>query len=343
MNNQKEGTQRWQTLDIIKTIGCLGAIFSHILIWQFGKIHEGVGMELYDMSALPWQLLTVSFVTVHILFISAGASFYFYIKKYNPTFKKITSRLIPIILIGILFGLNYHPFILYWNVFFFYALSIITLLLLYRFSNYRAIFSFTIFTLIATPFLHFFLNNIISGNYGAAILMGDPQRNISFYPFFPWFFLVGAGFLVSHFYSQYRRKNILLRSLLVGGGVFFPAILFLRPIDLSDIFGVTSQIPIVFIVLTFSFFIVLLSSIELIVAKKVLSKYNPLVIIGRHIFPVYVLTLLFSLVLIDIVQRSVVYEKGNIYVFLISELTVFSMAYLIAVILTYRAGKSHDN
>ncbi|MDD2766151.1 MAG: hypothetical protein PHH40_00095 [Candidatus Moranbacteria bacterium] len=337
MNKNMPSQYRWQTLDIIKTIGCLGAIFSHILIWQFGTTHRGVGIDLYDMNAVSWPILTFCFVIVHILFLSAGASFYFYIEKYHPSMRQVGTRLIPIILLGFLFGLNYHPFILYWNVFFFYTLSILTLFFLQRFFGYTIIFLVTSLTLFLTPLLRMFFDDGFLENYFITFFFTDAQNTINFYPFFPFFSLIGFGFLTSHIYYTYQKKKLFIRSLASGTLALFFLTLILERVDVSDIFGVTAHLPIRFLLLTIAFFVVILSLIELIAhGRMITKKYHPLVIIGRHILPVYVLTLLSSLVFLNFFQRLSFYNKESIGVFLFSLFITFDIAYAIAVILTYR-------
>lgn len=335
---ENQNSYRWQTLDIIKTIGLFGAVSGHILVWGFLKGSEGVGgMEIYDANASGW-LIMFCFMMVHLLLISAGASLFFYVRKNKPSFKKIMYRVAPIIAIGLLFGLNYSPLILYWNVFLFYALSIVIIFTLNRFIDYKIILYLTATTLVATPLLRLFLNTGATNNYLASILIGNSGEVISFYPIFPWFFLMGSGFLVSHFYLQHRDKITFIRGLLFAASILVCAIPFLIPLNLTDIFGVTSQIPIGYVVFVFGLFIFLVSALELIFWKRKLSKYNPIVAIGKHIFPVYIATVFVILVLIDITRKRGLSLEG-VYTFLLFEIAIFLTAYLFAAFLTYRAGK----
>lgn len=331
---------RWQTLDVVKTIGCLGAFFVHILAWQFGKVHNGAGITLYDMNAFPWQILIFCFIIVHILFLTAGASFYFYIEKHNPSTARILSRLIPILLIGCLFGLNYHPLLLYWNVFFFYSLSILVLYFLHRFLEQRTIFIFTLLTLFLTPWLRIFFDTFGIENYFTDIFLGNAQNSRSFYPFFPYFSLIGLGFFASYVYEKYGERKFFMKSLLLSIFVFPLIVLNLEIIDVSDIFGATAHMPVLFLLLTVMFFVFLLSSLELILTKyPIKNTYNPFVIIGRHILPVYVLTLFGLLIIFDILNRTVSFEKNNTLIFPFIFFSVSIIAYGIAVFLTRRANK----
>jgi len=338
-DNQNQNSDRWQALDIVKTLGVLGALGGLILLWWFGENkNPAMGNVSYSLSTAFWPTIGYLVVITHLLFISAGAAFYFYLKNNKPTFKKIVFRFILFIFIGILFGLNLQPFVVFWNVFLFYAFSILIIFIMDRYSDKKIIFYLTLCTLVSTPFLRLFLNKIAPGNYLSAVLIGDPLGKISFYPFFPWFFLVGAGFLISYFYSKYQNKRFLTYGALGGIIISFFIIPFLKPLDLSNVFGSVSQIPINYIIFIFSSFIFLISSLELILKKITLSKYNPAIAIGRYILPVYLITIAITLPLTDALKNSARYSN-NIYIFLTLELITLAIAYLAGAILTYRSGK----
>lgn len=338
LNSQSQNSDRWQALDVIKTFGLLGALSAHIFIWWFGKHLGTTDATFYSFDATYLRILTVYLVVVHLLLVSAGAAFYFYLKKYKPTFKKIISRIALLVLLGVLFGLNLHPPALFWNVFLFYALSILIIFIINRYGSKKAIFSLTLCTLVLTPLLRLFLNKLTPGNYLSAILIGNQENIISFYPFFPWFFLIGSGFLISYFYSRCQNKSFSTYGLFVGIIVSFLAIPFFKPLDFSNIFGTTSQIPISYILFIFGSFIFLISLFELMLQKVTLSKYNPAIAIGRHILPIYLITVAITLPLTIAIKNSVKYGNST-YVFLILEAITFLVAYVSGAILTYRASK----
>lgn len=346
MYNQNQISNRWQSLDMMKTLGILGALGGHILIWWFGKNNDpAIGNIFYSIDTVSfWQTIgyLAILVIIHLLFISAGAAFYFYLKNNKPTFKKILSRSVLFIFLGILFGLSLQPFILFWNVFLFYAFSILIIFIMDRYGNKKMVAVLTLGTLILTPLLRLFLNKIAPENYLSAILIGDPLGKISFYPFFPWFFLIGSGFLTSYFYSRYQNKRILTYGVFGGIIIFFATFFSLKPLDLSNIFGATSQIPINYIIFIFSFFIFLISLFELIFKKRVLSKYNPAIAIGRHILPVYLITIIITLPLTNTLKNSARYGN-NIRAFLILELITLAIACMVGTVLTYWSNKrSHE-
>ena len=199
----------------------------------------------------------------------------------------------------------------------------------------------TLGTLLLTPFLRLFLNNIASGNYWSAILIGDPQGKTSIYPFFPWFFLIGIGFLIGGFYSKNHNKKLFKYG--VGGGLLtiFSSLPFLTALDPSNIFGATSQIPISYVVLIFGFFVFLVSLLELIFKNRILSEYNPLVAIGRHVLPIYLITILITLPLTLAFKN---YEKhngsNNFYDFLILEIITLLVVYISALVLARKDDAS---
>lgn len=333
-DNRNENLGRWQALDMIKTVGLLGALSGHILVWWFGKNWGPANSAtFFSLNGIPNWLATVLLIMVNFILISAGASFYFYLKKYKPTFKKIAFRIALFILLGVLFGLNLHPPFLAWTIFLFYALSILIIFILDRWGNEKFIIYLTLGVLALTPLMRLFLNKIAPENYLSAVLTGAPMGGHSFYPFFPWFFLIGSGFLISYFYSKYQSKRFLLYGALGGIIISIISIPFLKPLDFSGVFGVTSQISIFYIIFTFSSFIFLISSLELILKNITLSKYNP-VIMGRHILPVYLITFFVTLLLTNAFKNSTKYDN-SIYIFLSLELATFLIAYLTGVILTY--------
>jgi len=337
-SNQSQNLGRWQALDAVKTIGVLGALSGHILIWWFGKnLDIASGIMFFKLNGIPNWLIIMYIVVVHFILISAGAAFYFYLKR-NPPFKKIASRVALLVLLGVLFGISFHPFVLFWNVFLLYALSMVIIFIIDRYGSEKIILYLALCSLSLAPFLRLFSNKIIPENYLSAILIGDPAGRISFYPFSPWFFLVGAGFLIGYFYSKHQSKHLLIYGICGGMITLLAAIPFLKPLDFSNIFGVTSQIPMGYITLIFGSFIFLISLLELIFKKITLSKYNPIIAIGRHILPVYLITIAMTLPLTDALKNSAKYGN-NIYTFLTLELLTLVIACVGGVILTYRSDK----
>ena len=158
--NEKAPEDRWQALDAIKTLGLLGALFGHIFIWWFGENWDGANSGFYSVNTVPLWLNTI----VHFLLVSAGAAFYFYLKR-ELTFKKFFFRIVLFVFLGILFGLNFHPPALFWNIFLFYALSVLIIFILNRYNGKKIIFLLTLCVLFLTPLLRLFLNKIAPVNY----------------------------------------------------------------------------------------------------------------------------------------------------------------------------------
>ncbi|MFH1200821.1 MAG: hypothetical protein V1484_00625 [bacterium] len=340
-DNQNQNSDRWQALDAIKTLGLLGAFSAHIVIWWFGKnLDPASGAVFFNLNGIPNWLIVMYIIVVHFILISAGAALYFYLRR-KPSLEKISLRIALLILLGVLFGLNLQPFFVFWNVFLLYAFSLLIIFIIDHYGNEKIIFYVTFCALVVTPFLRLFLNNIAPGNYWSAILVGDLQGRISFYPFFPWFFLIGAGFFTSYFYSKHQSKHLLTYGICGGIVTLLAAFPFLKPLDFSNIFGVTSQIPLSYIIFIFGFFVFLISLLELIFKKITLSKYNPAIAIGRHILPVYLITVVITLPLTNILKNSAKYGK-SIYIFLGLEFITFLIAYLSGAILTYRSGNSTE-
>ncbi|MFZ2187399.1 MAG: hypothetical protein WAV46_02100 [Candidatus Moraniibacteriota bacterium] len=342
MKHQQEALQRWQTLDIIKTVGLLGALFFHVFVWWFGKNWGATGAAFYSFIGAPVWLMLTFLVVIHFLLLSAGASLYFYLKKYQPTLKTILLRVVLLLLLGVVFGLNLHPLVVFWNVFMLYAVSVLTIFLLDRYVGKRAIMMLTAASLLLTPFLRFFLGTMAPQHYASYVLVGDPAGIASFYPFFPWFFLMGAGFLTSHFYRQYQKAKLLGYGLFGGAITTLLVVPFLRIPDFTNIFGFTSQMSISYAVLMASTFIFLVSWLELLLHNIKLSPYNPAVALGRHILPVYLTTVFITLIMVPLMKQYVHYRDGT-RVFLILEIMTFLIAYLVAALLTCRAVRRRDH
>jgi len=337
-SQNSDHSDRWQALDAIKTLGVLGALSAHIIIWWFGKNWDTAsGAVFFSLNGIPNWLAVTYMTVVHFILVSAGAAFYFYL-KHRPTFKKITFRITLFVFLGVLFGLNLQPLVLFWNFFLFYAFSILIIFILDRYGDKKGVAFLTLGALILTPFLRPLLNQAAPENYLAAVLVGDLQGRVSFFPFFPWFFLVGAGFLISYFYSKYQNKRLLIYGMLGGIIISFLIIPFLKPLDLSNVFGVSSQISISYIIFIFSSFIFLISLLELIFKKITLFKYNPVIAIGRHILPIYLITVAITLPLTDALKNSAKYGN-NIHIFLTLELITLIIACLSGAVLTYRSSK----
>ncbi len=329
--------RRWQALDVIKTLAVLEALTFHVLIWWFGGNSDKNSAAFYafDIGLLPSLSY---FILVHFVLVAAGTAFYFYLGKYKPSFGKVFSRALLLALFGILFGLNLNPPAIFWNIFLFYALSILVIFSLNRGAGKNQIIFLTLAALFLTPFLRPLFNALMPGNYLSAVLVGDIKGDISFYPFFPWFFLVGAGFLTGYFYSKYGWKKFANYGLPGGIIAALVSIPFFKPLNLSDVFGNTAHMPISYLIFIFGSFIFLISLLELALKNVTLSKYNPAVAIGRHILPVYVITVFATLALTDFVKRHTSYGN-SVHVFLLLELSVLLTAYLIGIVFTRRAER----
>ncbi len=343
MTLPQQTSHRWQALDIMKTIGLMGALMGHIVIWWYAENMDPSTSAYFKLSLAQFSpLIACLFILliVHFLFITAGASFSFYLKK-GPSMKNVLFRVILFIFLGVLFGLNIHPFFLVWDVFLLYAFSILIISLFNKYGSEKWLAITTLGVLITAPFLRSFLNNATPENYISAIFIGDPQGKISIYPIFPWFFMIGIGFLIGNFYSKHHNKKFLKYGIVGGIVAALAAMPFLIPLDPSNIFGATSQIPISYIVFIFSIFIFMISLLETIFKNKIFSKHNPIVAIGRNILPIYIITILITLPVTNALKNSHKYDgNNNTYIFIALEVATFIIACLSAVALSYGNRKS---
>jgi|GEM_PF-4511429 len=337
-NDTAVAGERWQALDIIKTIGLLGVLSAHVIILWFGKKISLAGFALYDMSAVPWWIVAAHMVVVHLLFVAAGAATYFYLKQRKPGLYQIGRRMALMIFLGVIFGLNIHPPMLFWNIFLFYAVSILVIFIVDRYWNEKGVFLVSLVVLLGTPAARAIADALFPGNYLAGVLAGNSGHITSFYPFFPWFFLTGAGYLASYWYSRYGKKRFQAAGLLGGTCAILAAAPFLRPLNFDDVFGSTSRLPLSYLVLIFGLFIFLISLAQRLSGKEKLSPYNPLVAAGTYILPVYLLSLLAILIVYGVAAKQDLYG-GGVGAFLALELFAVVVAYVSGITFARKAER----
>lgn len=297
-------SSRWLALDAAKTITVLGTLLAHIFIWWFGE-NFGTGARLYHID-LSQSVTFAYFSFIVLLITSSGAAFYFYIDRKELTMKQILKRSSILVIIGLFFAVNTQPFLFLWNIFFFYAVSLILITLIYKRYGIKGIVLSSAASYLGLLILRLVLDQTLAHNYFIEVLIGDPIR--SQFPILPWIFMLGVGFSVAHLFHHMKaaakKKMQTLWILIFGALIAIIVSRFLTPINESDIFGITAQMPAMYLVYFAGLFICMISLLDLVLANGTLEKYNPINTIGRHTLAVYLITLLTMLGVVNHIEET---------------------------------------
>lgn len=297
-------SERWYTLDAIKAVGIIAIIIEHLVVWWFVDETNYTISPYYNQYFFSIFLNSLIFLTV--VPISAGAAFRFYLKPvFNKKIKKnkkagifvknTVKKAVLLILIGYL--LNFIVFgkddFLDWDVLQFLGVSFIVSVVILKLSS---LFLFSVFgasTLLLSPFLVSILDNY-KNNYFVAVLIGN-DSGYFFWPFFPHFTAFAFGFLVAHYYLDFKSKS-----------------------KINEFYTYSSAIGFVFIFLA-------------ILKNKVFFEVTPVNFWGPNIFqpPVFTaigligINLLFIIILDIILKKKKPKDFGVVHVFSSAILWIF--------------------
>ncbi|HAH05554.1 MAG TPA: hypothetical protein DCM05_03360 [Elusimicrobia bacterium] len=282
--------ERWAALDAVKTTALLGTLLGHILIWWYGE-NQGAGAVVYRLDAHQ-TAATVAMGFMFALVSASGAIFHLHLKRLAGL-PALAGRIAVLLAAGLLLGLNLHPFVILWNVFGFYASSLLLIAMIQRAFGWKGMALFSAASYLLTPLLR---RGLDGSSYWTAVLIGDAQGLLSFFPLFPWFSLLGLGWLAGELFERdpqaFRRKAATTGTLLILAGLPF-----LSPLDFSNVFGITSRIPLAYPLFFGGIFLAALALCDALFGKKAFSAYHPLNAVGRHPLAVYLVTLLTMLAL----------------------------------------------
>lgn len=180
--------KRWKGLDVAKAVCCIGMVYAHTLFWL--ALTESEGIRQGALRTLIGKYSVIGLLPLSIPLL-AGAAFYF--RRNRLDLQKIFITAGFLILVG--FFMNLLAFgvedIFSWDVLQFIALSFVVLYFL-RHTWLVALGG------IATLALTSWVNITLEGSYlyTANVLTGQ-LANQYYWPFFPWFSIVAAGYLLS--------------------------------------------------------------------------------------------------------------------------------------------------
>ncbi|MFH1393240.1 MAG: heparan-alpha-glucosaminide N-acetyltransferase domain-containing protein [Patescibacteria group bacterium] len=221
INNLEHQIKDWPALNVVKFACVAMMLFIHAHLMLVTNDNYGFN----DISGFFYRITDkFMFLGLFLTILPALAGYIFRINndyRFKKTIKiaiflSCTGFLMNIVVWGIKYTFS-------WNVLQFVGLSFIVIAFLMFFFSERAVFLLSLAAIFAAAPLRDFLMNV-KGNYLIDIFIGNINRFI-FWPFFPWFGVVGFGFLFA--YYQLKRKNdfkFKLVSLLAGAALLVFAV-----------------------------------------------------------------------------------------------------------------------
>lgn len=315
--------KNWPALDVVKFICVLVMIWVHAhfaLISDFYRITDTSGF-FYRISE-KFMFLSLFVMMLPIL---AGVA----LRTYeNLDIGKIAKLAILMAFFGFFMNaLTWGPgYAFSWNVLQFLGLSFIAISFLMKYFSIREVFLLSLLVLFsAGP-----LRNILSGFsniYLVSIFTGADNRYI-FWPFFPWFSLVGFGFIFAHLYEKYGDTGKFnLGTFLIGLSLIFTAVLrneaspFLDP---KYIWGPSLFQPkIGFVLAIIGLFCVLISIANTFFNGIKLRKYGIINSYSKGILWIYLFQMFYSFYLSIIVKAFFPMKEPRMAYFILPILMIF--------------------
>jgi len=315
--------KNWVALDVVKFISVLAMILIHshfVLIADNYRITDTSGF-FYRIS----EKFMFLGLFIMILPMLAGVV----LKTYNNLdIKKIIKLAFFISFLGffmnaLIWGTGY---LFSWNVLQFLGLSFIVISFLMNYFSVREVFLLSLLVLISTGPLRNFLAEF-SNIYLVSIFVGADNQYI-FWPFFPWFSLVGFGFVFTHIYEKYSnamRFNI--STFFVGSFLILIAVLrneaspFLDP---KYIWGPSIFQPkFGFVLAAIGLFCILISTANILFNNIKLNKYGIINSYSKGILWVYLFQMFFSFYLSVIIKVFFPMNEPRLAYFILPILMIF--------------------
>ncbi|MAF34840.1 hypothetical protein CMO91_03260 [Candidatus Woesearchaeota archaeon] len=180
--------RRWKGLDVAKAVCCIAMVYAHTLFWL--TLNESEGLRQGAVRDMIGSYAIIGLLPLSIPLL-AGAAFYFRRQRLDAQ-GAITAACF-LMLVGFLMNLLAFGAedLLSWDVLQFIATSFMALYVL-RHAWRVAVAG--IATLALTPWINSALEG--SASYTANVLTGQ-LANQYYWPFFPWFSTVAAGYLLA--------------------------------------------------------------------------------------------------------------------------------------------------
>ncbi len=332
---EKRAQSRWLALDAVKTAGLIGTLLAHPMIWVLGTEKMLDGHPIYDISRVSFAF--PYFVCVVLLITAAGSAFYFYIEK-TPA-KNIALRALMIALVGIIFGINIHPFFLFWNIFLFAAIALGCFASMYKIFGIRGIVAATLTSYLAMLVVRIAFPQALYTNFLLQIFAGDPRGIASDFPILPWLSIVGIGFIAAYAYAEAKKsgheKKYML-WLLLGGFTLITLTEPLAAVNQANAFGTTAFMPLSYPLYFGGLYILCLAIAEYCFKKSSISIWYPIRAVGRHPLAIYLSTILALVGIIGALEKSPGYQAESFPLFLALSLFTLCFAYGLGVWLEWK-------
>lgn len=333
----EDNNRRLAELDIIKAIGVFFMIILHVFLWWYLVDDYGTGTITSDFKESFLFLKLIGFF-VFMIPITAGASFYFYLKKLGPWLNKrklisVLSRSLILLLLGYATNAFAWGFddIISWDILHFVALSFVILSFFSFFPIYY-LGAFSLLVIIAAPFLKNLLDNVDS-NYLAIILVGN-QTGDHYWAFFPWFSFVGFGMFMMHYYDKGFFKNRKSINIAVAISILLIAVSmyigdFIIKEDLSNLWGPEIFIPPSSRLLAnLGMFVILFLILSGLNIKRV-RKYSIIDSYSKGILWIYIFHLIIGFKIVNLLKSLGFAEKSFM---LLITLAMVIIAYFIGIL-----------
>ncbi len=275
-------------MDIIKFICVVMLILIHAHMALVTNQYS-----FFDTSALSYEMTSrFMFIGLFITILPALAGYVFGLQKKIDIKKTITLFLL-FLCVG--FFMNVitwgWAYIFSWNVLQFVGLSFLVIAILMKFLTEYEVFLLSVITIMAAAFLSNILAPYNPNNW-VAIFVGG-RNEFVLWPFFPWFGVVGSGFLYAKYRVKYGGRKWFNAISLVGG-LFFMAVAILRGeisarIDPDYVWGPSILTPTLgWILATLGLFLILVVLGSLFSEKIKLRKYGIINSYSKGIMWIYV-------------------------------------------------------
>lgn len=317
------GIKNWPALDIVKFICVLALIWTHAhfaLISDFYRISDTSGF-FYKISE-KFMFLSLFVMMLPVL---AGAALKI---SGNLEVKKTVRLAVLMAFFGFLMNmLTWGPgYAFSWNVLQFLGLSFIVISFLVNYFSTREVFLLSLLVLFSAEPLRNFLAGF-SDIYLVSIFTGADNQYI-FWPFFPWFSLVGLGFVFAHLYERYENSKGFNMSIL-SVGLILILIAILRNeaspfLDPSYVWGPSLFQPKSgFVLAVIGLFCVLISAANIFFNDIKFRKYGIISSYSRGILWIYMFQMFYSLYLAVVFKAFFPMKEPRMEYFILPILMIF--------------------
>lgn len=320
--------KNWPALDVVKFICVLAMIVVHshfALATDFYRFADAAGF-FYKISE-KFMFLSLFVMMLPML---AGAV----LRTQESLDIRRTVKLASLMaFFGFLMNLltSGPGYIFSWNVLQFLGLSLVVISILLKYYSIREVFLLSFFSLVfAGP-----LRSVLGGYgniYPVGIFIGADNQFI-FWPFFPWFSLVGLGFVFTHLYEKYADFEGFNPATFLAG-LFLLLIAGLRGeispyLDPNYVWGPSLFQPkIGFVLAVIGLFCVLIALANIFFNNISLKKYGIINSYSKGIFWIYLYQMSYNFYFSVVLKAFFPMAEPRMAYFILPVLMIFSSWYI---------------